>query len=49
MCECGHDSDDHVCGVGSCEHVVQQFGPLGLFCECGHFTMDMNQEARCGD
>jgi hypothetical protein len=38
MCQCGHDSDYHRGGVGSCEQVVEQFGPLGLFCECMAFV-----------
>jgi hypothetical protein len=33
-CACGHDEDDHRGGTGGCEHVVEQLGPLGLFCSC---------------
>lgn len=52
LCKCGHDGDDHVAGYGSCTHVVQQFGPLGLHCICMTFRApgqpDPEHCATCG-
>lgn len=52
FCKCTHSEDDHRGGVGSCEYIAQQFGPLGLHCICMTFRVpgqpDPEHCATCG-